>query len=73
MSSVNILYEIHEPYVFFVSFRSSFTSWHAYGAKIRLGLFFKVVTITKLTDTILESSVVYFRSCSPVIELIFSC
>lgn len=50
-----------------------FTSWHAYGAKIRLGLFFKVVTITKLTDTILESSVVYFRSCSPVIELIFSC
>ena len=42
-------------------------------AEIRLGLFFKVVTIAKSTDTILESSVVYFRSCSLVTDLIFSC
>ena len=41
-------------------------------AKIRLGLLFKVVTITKSTDMILESNVVYFRSCSLVIDLIFS-
>ena len=43
-------------------------------AEISVGfVFFKVVTIAKWTDTILESSVVYFRSCSLVTDLIFSC
>ena len=31
LSFVNILHEIFEPYVFVVSFRSGFTSWHAFG------------------------------------------